>query len=186
MENRIAARKEKGGGSYVVIDFLLRRRPFPGTSTSPRIPCETLLGSTTNSDNYNGGDLLIAKKSLQRAYGIQISVNIETHKWTWLENYRDSSGAEVPDSSPFHKWRGYLGFGPQLVWVGSRLPEVESSRNRRRRSTTPNDDDAYLFILLHGHRRDDRVPWLACLGAHFPTLHSTCPILFALRCIAAP
>jgi len=103
-------------------------------------------------ETYKGCDLVIVNKDKKCAYAIQITTNIESHNWTWWDNKKDKSKnrAEVPHTSPFDKWRGYLGFEPQLVWLCPRLPRVESRTNKWC-SSRPND---HYFILFKDIEKD--------------------------------
>ena len=99
--------------------------------------------------NYKGCDLVIVNKNEECTYAMQITTNIESHKWTWWDNEKQNR-AEVPNTSPFDKWRTYLGFDPQLVWLCPRLPRVESHTNKwfsslKNTGCRPND---HYFILF--------------------------------------
>ena len=106
------------------------------------------------SETYKGCDLVIVNKTLRErcAYAIQITTNIESHKWTWWDNKKDNSknGVEVPHTSPFEQWRGYLGFDPQLVWLCPCLPRVKSSNNKWYNSSDNKGcgPNKHYFILL--------------------------------------
>ena len=105
-----------------------------------------------DNKTYKGCDLVIVNKSMQCAYAIQITTSIESHEWTWwdTDNENGKSSAEIPHTSPFDKWREYLGFDPQLVWLCPRLPRVDSLRNKwfnsvNNKGCGPNN---HYFILL--------------------------------------